>query len=415
MPLLEAPFKKNNLKYIVLFLEKIFSNIYVYIMTRFKKNNDIKEISNYLNTIVNKENEIDAGDLVEFINSSDVLNEKNNHILKLLKNQIDYYKNELDEEIKQRNKDHEIINSLKSENEILKSEMITEEENLNKQLYDIMKKNYILTDKNKDYYVKILTSETNNKQIKDNYERKIKLLSDELEKSQTENKKLNNELETLKTLTSAKTSSSEYIDVDNYISSVKEIIKKDDLILLNTENIGLFDNITNSKSKTQNKNIDYFQEEIKKYNDNIVCKDPQNKDVFIKNPISFSTDYLPELLKNTDKINNHQTTEKNNKCINDNEIKKFKKNQNLEIIDEDDENEENEGIKEKPKIENKQLLGGYIPNTKGYPKNHIYNKNGAKKMLRDDGVFTTLTDQGDYDTKKKHLAYTRKTRRNNKK
>jgi len=44
-----------------------------------------------------------------------------------------------------------------------------------------------------------------------------------LEKSQTENKKLNSELATLKTITSVKSSSSEYIDVNNYISSTKEI------------------------------------------------------------------------------------------------------------------------------------------------------------------------------------------------
>jgi hypothetical protein len=365
-------------------------------MTEFKKFTD--EIENFLNNKVDKENDkIDADDLIDFINSVDILNEKNNHILKIFKNQFEYYKNELGEEIKQRNKDHEIINSLKTENEILKSEKSTEQEFLNKQINDITKKNYSLTEKNKELFFKLLTSETDKKQIKDNYERKILLLSDELEKSQTENKKLNDDIDTLKTITSAKSSSSEYIDINNIISSTKEKTnKKEDMLLLNAENIYLFDGLKNSKSKTQNKNTKYFEEEIEKYNN----KEPINKEVYIKNNISYSTDYLPELLINKDKINIHQTTDKNN-------------NTNLGIIVEEDENEENEEFeenKEKPKKENKQILGGYIPNTKGNPKNHIYNINGDKKMFICDN-FTTLTDQGDYDNKKKHLTYTRKTRR----
>ena len=366
-----------------------------------------------LKEMTNDKNQIDFYELNETIynilNNYETVNDTGKILYTNLINQYKYFKNEFETEQELLNQKDNIIQTLKIEKD-------TEQENLNNQLNNIMKKNYNLTEKNNDLFVKLLSSETNNKQIKDNYERKIKFLSDELEKSQTENKKLNSELNTLKTITSSKSSSSEYMNVDNYNSPTKETKnnvdnqenKNNDTILLNTENIALFDNNTNIKSKTQKKNIEYFQEEMNKYND----KEYRNKEVFIKNQptISYSTDYLPELLKNTDKINNHITTEINNKYKSINELTKFKNNPNLEIIEEDDENEE---IEEKTKIENKLILGGYIPNTKGKPKNHIYDINGNKKMLIGDD-FTTLTDQGDYDYKKRHLTFKRKNTRYNK-
>ena len=120
---------------------------------------------------------------------------------------------------------------------------------------------------------------------------------------------------------------------------------------------------------------------------------------------------MVDILKNTDKIIKNNCNPLIDSVYLDVNLDKrehntLKNNQKLEIIDEVDEVEEK-------KIENKPILGGYIPNTKGKPKNHIYEINGDKKMYIGN-VFTTLTDQGDYNYHKKHLAYKRKNTRCNK-
>lgn len=300
------------------------------------------------------------------------------------------------------------INSLKSDIKTLITEKDTEQENLNKEINLMMLKNYNLTNNNKDLKIKNI-----------NKEQKIKILSEEnekikteLSKSEEEKQKIYTELEGLKSNTSfIKSSNSEYIDLMEKIETSEKIAIKEkvitggdnnNLIKLNNDDIGLFmNNLKRGNSKILKKEQDFFKEEMEKNN-----KKEENKDqeIFIKTKkISYTTDYMPYLLKNSDKLGRIYTTE-NNKNI----IPEY--NTNLEIIEECDEE-----IKDTKQIkQNNQLLGGYIPNTTNKPKNQIYEINGTKKMFIGN-EFTTLTDQGEKDAKQRHLDYKRKNNRYKKK
>lgn len=314
--------------------------------------------------------------------------ETGHSIYNFLINEGDKYK-ELYEE------SQKTINSLKSDIETLKTEKETEQEIFNKEINYMTKKNYNLTN----------NKETEKKQLKDTYEQKIKILSEENEKFKTE-------LECLKSNTSfiksSKSTTSEYIDLREKIEISEEIPKKEkvitggdnnnDLIRLNTDDVGLFmNNLKRGNSKTLKKEQDFFKEEMEKNNNKEVNK---NQEIFKKpENISYTTDYMPYLLKNSEKLGKNKTTE-NNKIL----IPEY--NTNLEIIEEGDEE-----MKDTKQIkQNNQLLGGYTPNTANKPKNQIYEINGYKKMFIGD-EFTTLTEQGEKDAKQRHLDYKRKNNR----
>lgn len=317
------------------------------------------------------------------------------------------------------------INSLKSDIETLTSEKESDQENLNNQINNMMKKNYDLIDSNKDLKLKYILAETNKNQLKDTYERKIKFLSDEnekykteLSKSETEKQKLYTEIEGLKSNTStkksSKSSSSEYIDLGENLETSEEKPTQNkeitggnnDLIRLNTDDVGLFmNNLKRGNSKTLKKEQEFFKEEMEKYDNKEANK---NQEIFKKQEnISYTTDYMPELLRNSCKMGRIHTTENN--------INILKQNPNLEIIEEgEDEKTETKPIPKireiKPIQQINKMLGGNHPNTLNKPKNHIYEINGLKKMFIGD-EFTTLTEQGEKDTKQRHLDYKRKNNR----
>lgn len=332
------------------------------------------------------------------------------------------------------------INSLKSDIESLRSEKESDQENLNNQINKMMKKIYDLIDSNKDLKLKYILAESNKNQLKDTYERKIKFLSDEnekykteLSKSETEKQKLYTEIEGLKSNTTAiKSSSSEYIDLGENLETSEEIPTQNkeitggnnDLIRLNTDDVGLFmNNLKRGNGKTLKKEQEFFKEEIEKYDNKEANK---NQEIFKKREnISYTTDYMPEYLKNSCKMGRIHTTENNKNFMPDYE--NLKQNQNLEIIEEEDEKTETKPIKQINQIlGGNQLPGNYKvnsgapeknknsflgrPNTLNKPKNHIYEINGLKKMYIGN-EFTTLTEQGEKDTKQRHLDYKRKNNR----
>ena len=356
--------------------------------------NKLNQIADKLKLITDEHNTIEANDIIELINSSNILNENNNKILKLFKNQIDYLKEDHHNQEEYINKQNNKIDNLNTELKKSISESQSEQEFLNKQINDYMISNSHLNEKNKDIIIKTLSKEAEYKQKNKDYEKKIKQLSQELTKSQTQNKILSEELTKSQTqikqlseelIKSQISTSSDYVDLEK-----KLLENNNDIINLNSDNIKIFEKTNKTSKKNNRTNEIFFKDEIHKQQ----IKDNNNNnptDIIIneKPNVSYSTDYMISILKNTDKINNS--------CLN--------------VIIEDDENDTLPYIKHK---NSNKIIGGFIPSTNNNPKNHIYDIDGKKKMNIND-EFTTLTEQGDYNTKTKHLAYTRKTRRKNKK